>query len=352
MSKENKQNNVSAVRKDVILKEFWRDNERFADLFNTFFFNGEKILSAESLQEMDTDVSGTIKVEGYNQSISRMRDVIKKSAYGIEFIICGIENQTLVHYAMPLRNMIYDSLGYLKEYQEISAEFKKDRKKNRKNSDGEFLSLMSKEDKLHPIITIVLYYGEDEWDGPLSLVDMMTDLPDEYKDIFSNYKMNLLQLCESGKFTFSNDEVETIFYVSRTIISGKIDTIIKDEKYRAISPELGIVIGKITDSDFLVEESKQSEEVVDMCTALEKFRNQGVEEGKREGLQEGQEIGKETGIKESLVKMGTRLLTKKFGQLTDEFKTKLEKQDIDTLEIIVDSILDVESLDEVEKYIK
>ena len=33
----------------------------------------------------------------------------------------GIENQTRVHYGMPLRVMIYDSLGYLKEYREIAC---------------------------------------------------------------------------------------------------------------------------------------------------------------------------------------------------------------------------------------
>ncbi len=39
-----------------------------------------------------------------------------------------------------------------------------------------------------------------------------------------------------------------------------------------------------------------------MCTALEKFRNQGVEEGKREGIEEGKregiEEGKRVGLQE------------------------------------------------------
>ena len=26
---------------------------------------------------------------------------------------------------------------------------------------------------MHPIVTICIYYGEDEWDGPRSLIDML-----------------------------------------------------------------------------------------------------------------------------------------------------------------------------------
>ncbi len=31
-------------RRDAVLKEFWRVNERFADLFNTVLFGGEEII--------------------------------------------------------------------------------------------------------------------------------------------------------------------------------------------------------------------------------------------------------------------------------------------------------------------
>ena len=52
-------------RRDAVLKEFWRVNERFADLFNTVLFGGEEIICPCDLQEMDTDVSGVIEMKGY-----------------------------------------------------------------------------------------------------------------------------------------------------------------------------------------------------------------------------------------------------------------------------------------------
>lgn len=33
----------------------------------------------------------------------RYRDLIKKAAFGVNFIVIGVENQEKVHYLMPLR---------------------------------------------------------------------------------------------------------------------------------------------------------------------------------------------------------------------------------------------------------
>ena len=36
-------------------------------------------------------------------------------------------------------------------------------------TSGEFLSGLKREDRLHPMVSICIYYGEDDWDGPLKL---------------------------------------------------------------------------------------------------------------------------------------------------------------------------------------
>ena len=132
-------------------------------------FNGKNVIKSDMLKEMDTDISGTIKWKKGQSSLKRVRDIVKKEYDGVEFNILGIEIQDKVHYAMPLRTMIYDGLGYLKEYNELKG---KNRYTSGMTSD-EFLSGMKKDDRLHPIITIVLYYSEMPWDGPVSIKDMM-----------------------------------------------------------------------------------------------------------------------------------------------------------------------------------
>ena len=48
---------LNKIKQDTILKNFWKNNDRFADLFNTFLFNGKEILKPDDLTEVDTDVS-------------------------------------------------------------------------------------------------------------------------------------------------------------------------------------------------------------------------------------------------------------------------------------------------------
>lgn len=86
---------LSSTRKaksDTEMKKFWRDNEHFADLFNAYFFNGEKVIKPEELQEADTDVSGTLNKKSLSNDYQKALDVVKKSAYGIDFVILGLDS--------------------------------------------------------------------------------------------------------------------------------------------------------------------------------------------------------------------------------------------------------------------
>ena len=207
--------NRTTHQKDVSLKTFWRDNEHFADLFNATVFNGKQVLKPDKLTEMDTDVSATIHSKSYNESITRNRDVVKKMSDGVEFNILGLEIQDKTHYAMPLRTMTYDALGYIKEYNDIKKQHKLN--KDSFSSPEEFLSGIDKSDRFHPIITLVLYYGESLWDGPTCLSDMMISMPDNIKAYFSDYKLNLVQILDSDKYTFYNEDVRDVFNIARSI---------------------------------------------------------------------------------------------------------------------------------------
>lgn len=109
----------NAPKADIILKDFWYQNERFADLFNAVRFRGKQVIKPEDLTERDTDMSGIIQFKDYQETLECTRDVVKKMAYGVKFAVPGIESQQKIHYAMPLRIMLYDSLGYLKEYHQL-----------------------------------------------------------------------------------------------------------------------------------------------------------------------------------------------------------------------------------------
>lgn len=54
------------------------------------------------------------------------------------------------------------------------------------------LLILKKEDRFIPVVTIVVYYGEKEWDGALSLKQMMA-IPKEMENIVNDYKMKLVE---------------------------------------------------------------------------------------------------------------------------------------------------------------
>lgn len=209
----------ATIRPDVIFKNFWRENDRFASLFNTVVFGGKEVIKPEELSELDTDVSNVMELGEYKETLTRARDVVKRAAYGVDFVIMGIENQSRVHYGMPLRVMLYDSLGYLKECREIARQHQKN---GDKATPDEFLSGLHKDDRLHPIISIVIYYNEKPWDGPKSLKDLVVEMPEEISQVFSDYRMNLLQVVESERYHFSNEDVQDVFETARNIVVRQI----------------------------------------------------------------------------------------------------------------------------------
>ena len=101
---------------DVRLKEFWRRNDHFADLINAVVFHGRQRITPDMLIEQDTDISGVVSFPEYEETLRRNHDVVKKLALDTEFQVWSVENQKKAHFAMPLRTMIYDAWGYLKEY--------------------------------------------------------------------------------------------------------------------------------------------------------------------------------------------------------------------------------------------
>lgn len=120
-------------------------------------FDGEDVIKPDALEEADTDFSAILKFNNHTETLQKILDVVKKSAYGVDFVILGLENQQHIHFGMPLRLMADDALGYLKEYEEI---VKKNKEEGHWESTEEILSGFRREDRIHPRVIICVYYGE------------------------------------------------------------------------------------------------------------------------------------------------------------------------------------------------
>ena len=322
-------NNTNTHQKDVTLKTFWRDNEHFADLFNATVFNGKQVLKPNKLTEMDTNVSATIQSKSYNESITRNRDVVKKMSDGVEFNILGLEIQDKTHYAMPLRTMTYDALGYIKEYNDIKKHHKLN--KDSFSSPEEFLSGINKSDRFHPIITLVLYYGESLWDGPTCLSDMMISMSDNIKEYFSDYKLNLVQILDSDKYTFYNEDVRDIFYIARSIYNKDIDAILSKYKTRNVDNEVMKLISVLTATPQIMNLCKPNEQggKVNMCKAMEELKAEWQNESRNEGINKGIKLGIDSEKINSIISM------LEFGVTREQILTKYTKEDLEKAEAAI-----------------
>lgn len=64
----------------------------------------------------------------------------------------------------------------------------------------------------------------------MCLMDML-EVPEKIKPLVADYKMNLLELRTSGSLQFHNQDVNTVFDISRSIYErdyNKINTVYKD----------------------------------------------------------------------------------------------------------------------------
>lgn len=102
--------NIGAA--DAVTKAYIRKNEVFADAFNYFMYDGEQKIRPEQLRELDTTEIAIL--------LNEYRDLLKSAAIMEDgeaaYVLLGIENQTEVHYAMPVRNMLDMSNPIFEKY--------------------------------------------------------------------------------------------------------------------------------------------------------------------------------------------------------------------------------------------
>lgn len=219
------------LRPDVVLKNYWRDNGRFADLFNAVLFGGKQEIRAEELEDVDTENSGMTEHREYAEGMAAARDNIKvrklSGAHGMELVLLGNEGQEHIHYAMPMRIMGYDYGSYKKQYDSNAIKYRK----KTGMSEDEYLSRMKKEDKFIPVITIVIYYGEKPWDGAISLHGMLK-IPAGLNKYVNDYRVMLIE-ARKHDLVFQNTDNIDLFKLLGFFLDGNISK--KEAREKAIT---------------------------------------------------------------------------------------------------------------------
>lgn len=289
------------LKPDPVLKDYWRNNDRFADLFNQVFFQGNPAIEPGELMDSDAEESALIMEKEKISAISKARDIIKQYKNGPELVLIGLENQMHVHYAMPVRSMLYDALRYTRQCKEMEQQH---RTVKDLNGSNEFLSGITREDRLRPVVTLVLYYGEKNWDGPIRLSEMM-EIPEVFQPLFNEQNIHLVQVKQAGGYGFKNPDNRDFFQLIEEFYNngGKISLEEFKKKYadKEVYWETLAAIGAAAGSPELIRYARGQEGGrINMCTALENLKKEGIQEGIQEGMEKGIQKGVQESIQETI----------------------------------------------------
>ena len=101
---------------NAAVKQWMSNRVRYADLFNGIVFQGKQMIMPEDLELTETESDILLTDKNRNtKEIQRHRDIAMKWKYDVKLVLLACENQERIHYAMPVRNMLYDSLAYTEQ---------------------------------------------------------------------------------------------------------------------------------------------------------------------------------------------------------------------------------------------
>ena len=245
--------------KDITQKALEMYNDVFADIINVLLFNGESVVTEDSL----TDVlqESILKIDGRIRA--QYRDIAKYWYNSkIKLSMFGLENQTKPEKLMPLRIFGYDGAEYVKQA----------KKENNK-------------EVLYPVITLVLYFGyNSRWNQPKSLFELL-EIDERIKPYVNDFKINLFEIAYLDREKidmFKSDFWILADYlyqmrVNKDYVAG--DTVIEHVD------ELLMLMSAMT-KDYRFEETineVKGKEYVTMCEVLDRVEARGREEGIKEG---------------------------------------------------------------------
>ena len=187
--------------------------------------------------------------------------------------------------------MIYDALNYGKQVSKIAKEHREN--KEFENSK-EFLSGIKKTDKLKPVITLTIYFGADEWDGPRSLKEMFEPIDEHLSEYVADYKPNLIIPREIDDFSkFATDFGKVMKFISVSKNKAECAKLKDDKMFENVDKETVHVINVCTGADL---EEPEGKETVNMCEGLRLWREEERALARQEGLEEGRQEGRQEGI--------------------------------------------------------
>ena len=320
------------MKKDIVQKKLMEHEDVFADIFNNLVFSGRKFVNPSELTLIP---SASRHNDTKNQLRERTRDILMQDdRNGALYLLLGLENQDYIDNTMPLRCMGYDFAAYDKQVKDYMDE-------NSKNGKVVGFRKIHKEQKLAPVITLVTYYGQGEWDAPKDMYGMLNipeELNREVLPFIHNYPMNFVhmgKLPPEVRERFTSDVRLLVEYLACKNDLEKLKKLTRDMSQTISHPEdLLDVLSTVADTryadikDIII--NKPEKEEVTMCVLVDELERTGMAKGKVKGKAE------------DIIE-----LLEEYGNVPEWLKECIMKEtDIDKLKTLLKLSAKVESIEE------
>jgi hypothetical protein len=272
---------------DTATNKYIRQNHVFADAFNFLIYNGKQVIDPDSLQELDSKALDIVYggTDVTNQTVQRYRDVMKTAVLMTDqkmtYLILAVENQSEIHYAMPVKNCMYDAMQYAWQVQQ-AADAHQRNGTNKGITGSEYLSRFHKTDKLLPVVTLVIYFGDKKWDGPMSLHEMFDRQDETILSLVPDYKLNLIapaNIADGEYGLFQSDLKEVLSFIKYAKDKQKLqELLVTNSSFQTIGKDAVDVINACTGAKLKQEERK----VVDVCQAIQEIAEEAAEKAREE----------------------------------------------------------------------
>ena len=283
-------------KKDVISKIYLGAADRIADLLNNELFEGGSAVAASDIMELDSAATSILKDEDNIVNVRVVaKDLVRKVRFGIQVMLFAIEEQSDIHYAMPLKMLNGDAALYDKQWNGIRREHQK----KKDLSGAEYISGFGREDCLVPVFSVVLYFGEKEWDGPLCLKEMMklSTLPEEVREKIADYPIHLIDVRRYPHAERFRTDLKLVFgFLQRASEPEELTEFIEEntKEFSSLTEDAYDMIASMSKTGELKELKKDvGQEDYNMCKAIDMM----VAESREKGIKLGEERGEARGIR-------------------------------------------------------
>ena len=250
------------AEKDITEKTLEAFNDVFADIVNGLLFKGRQVIQEYALT--DAQPYSMYKTDGKlrepERDVAKYWNKTTSSRISVRIALLGFENQSKYEKDMPLRVIGYDGTAYRSElYQE----------------------------ERYPVITLVLYFGNEPWGKNRSLYDAI-EIPEEFKPFVSDYKINVFEIArlpeEAIGYFHSDFKIVVDFFIHKRMNPDYRP--VDPEKFKYVDEVLKLLTAITHDERYIEALEGEGGKPKDMCEVLDRVEAKGKREGKQEGVLE------------------------------------------------------------------